>query len=134
MAETGILPETAAPSPGAFEQAFRKLGAGGDEVVCINLSAALSATMQSAATAAKSLEGEITVTGPLGSLSRRYGAGVTIEKSGDTLVLKAASPENRAMHGTWRALVAGMGKGVTDGLQKRLALVGGGDGARAAGE
>ena len=62
MAETGILPETAAPSPGAFEQAFRKLGGGGDEVVCINLSAALSATMQSAAAAAKSLEGEIPVT------------------------------------------------------------------------
>lgn len=62
MAESGILPETAAPSPGAFEQAFRKLGAGGDEVVSINLSAALSATMQSAATAAKSLEGEIAVT------------------------------------------------------------------------
>ena len=61
MAESGILPETAAPSPGAFEQAFRKVGAG-DEVVCINLSAALSATMQSAATAAKSLEGEVEVT------------------------------------------------------------------------
>jgi DegV family protein with EDD domain len=62
MASSGILPETAAPSPGAFEQAFRKLGVGGDEVVCINLSAALSATMQSAATAAKSLEGEVKVT------------------------------------------------------------------------
>jgi DegV family protein with EDD domain len=63
MAEYGILPETAAPSPGAFEQAFRKVaGSGGDEVVCINLSAALSATMQSAATAAKSLEGEVPVT------------------------------------------------------------------------
>ena len=62
MAQSGILPETAAPSPGAFEQAFRKLGADGDEVVSINLSAALSATMQSAATAAKSLEGEVKVT------------------------------------------------------------------------
>jgi len=62
MAQTDTLPETAAPSPGAFEQAFRKLGEGGNEVVCINLSAALSATMQSAATAAKSLEGEIPVT------------------------------------------------------------------------
>ena len=62
MAQTDTLPETAAPSPGAFEQAFRKLGADGDEVVCINLSAALSATMQSASTAAKSLEGEIPVT------------------------------------------------------------------------
>jgi DegV family protein with EDD domain len=62
MAQSDTLPETAAPSPGAFEQAFRKLGGGGDEVVCINLSAALSATMQSAAAAAKSLEGEIAVT------------------------------------------------------------------------
>ena len=62
MAQSSVLPETAAPSPGAFEEAFRKLGAGGDEVVCINLSAALSATMQSAATAAKALEGEVTVT------------------------------------------------------------------------
>jgi DegV family protein with EDD domain len=62
MAQTDTLPETAAPSPGAFEQAFRKLGTDGDEVVCVNLSAALSATMQSAATAAKSLEGEVAVT------------------------------------------------------------------------
>lgn len=62
MAQTDTLPETAAPSPGAFEQAFRKLGAHGDEVVSINLSAALSATMQAAATAAKSLEGEVAVT------------------------------------------------------------------------
>jgi len=61
MAQTDTLPETAAPSPGAFEQAFRTVGEGGDDVVCINLSAALSATMQSAATAAKSLEGEVTV-------------------------------------------------------------------------
>ena len=79
-------------------------------------------------------EGEITVKGPLGSLSRRYQAGVSIEKSGDTLVLKAASPENRAMHGTLRALVAGMVKGVTDGFQKKLTLVGVGYRAQAAGD
>jgi len=78
--------------------------------------------------------GEITVKGPLGSLSRRYGAGVSIEKSGDTLVLKAASPQNRAMHGTLRALVAGMVKGVTDGFQKKLTLVGVGYRAQAAGD
>ncbi len=62
MAASDALPETAAPSPGAFEQAFRALGGAGDEVVSINLSAALSATMQSAATAAKALEGEVAVT------------------------------------------------------------------------
>jgi DegV family protein with EDD domain len=61
MAELDILPATAAPSPGAFEQAFREAAANGDPVVCINLSSQLSATMQSAQTAAKALDGEIDV-------------------------------------------------------------------------
>lgn len=61
MAATEVLPATAAPSPGAFEEAFRAAGADGDPVVCINLSAALSATMQSAEAAAKALAGEIDV-------------------------------------------------------------------------
>ena len=48
------LPQTAAPSPGRFEQAFRQhLGAGCDAVVCINLSADISATIQSANQAAE---------------------------------------------------------------------------------
>jgi DegV family protein with EDD domain len=52
------LPETAAPSVGAFEEAFRNLhDAGADGIVCVNLSAALSATMQSAQVAAKALDG-----------------------------------------------------------------------------
>ena len=62
MATSDVLPETAAPAPGAFDQAFRRIGDAGDEVVCINLSAALSATMQSAATAATALEGTVAVT------------------------------------------------------------------------
>jgi DegV family protein with EDD domain len=53
-----VLPETAAPSVGAFEEAFRALHAdGADGIVCINLSASLSATMQSAQVAAKALDG-----------------------------------------------------------------------------
>lgn len=56
MATSDVLPETAAPAPGAFEQAFRtQLDRGADAVVCINLSADLSATHQSARTAASSL-------------------------------------------------------------------------------
>jgi len=52
------LPETAAPSVGAFEETFRNLhDAGADGIVCVNLSAALSATMQSAQVAAKALDG-----------------------------------------------------------------------------
>ncbi len=52
------LPETAAPSVGAFEETFRALaddGAAG--VVCVNLSSKMSATMQSAQVAAKALDG-----------------------------------------------------------------------------
>ena len=49
MASAEELPQTAAPPPGRFEQAFRRhLDAGCEAVVCINLSAAISATMQSA--------------------------------------------------------------------------------------
>ena len=55
---SSVLPETAAPSVGAFEETFRRLAdAGADGIVCINLSASLSATMQSAQVAAKALDG-----------------------------------------------------------------------------
>jgi large subunit ribosomal protein L6 len=78
--------------------------------------------------------GEISVKGPLGSLTRRFGGEVAIEKNGDTLTFKAANAEANAMHGTVRALVAGMVKGVTEGYEKRLALVGVGYRAQAAGD
>jgi DegV family protein with EDD domain len=56
---SSVLPETAAPSVGAFEETFRRLSDGGsDGIVCINLSARLSATMQSAQVAAKALDGQ----------------------------------------------------------------------------
>ncbi|MFM2078335.1 MAG: hypothetical protein RJA49_2225 [Actinomycetota bacterium] len=57
------LPETAAPAPGHFEAAYRKLAAdGATSIVSINLSAALSATMQSAELAARSVAPDIQVT------------------------------------------------------------------------
>lgn len=62
MASTGLLPETAAPSPGRFEQAFRGAAAvGATAVVCINLSGELSATVQSARNAATAVAGDIDV-------------------------------------------------------------------------
>jgi|688.fasta_scaffold01851_34 DegV family protein with EDD domain len=62
MASTGLLPETAAPSPGRFEQAFRGAAAvGASAVVCINLSGELSATAQSARNAATAVAGDIDV-------------------------------------------------------------------------
>ena len=77
---------------------------------------------------------EISVKGPLGTLSRSFGETVSVEKSGDTLVFKALNAEASALHGTLRALVAGMVKGVTDGYEKKLTLVGVGYRAQAAGD
>jgi len=58
VATSEVLPETAAPSAGAFESTFQRLAAeGADGIVCINLSSRLSATMQSAQVAAKALKG-----------------------------------------------------------------------------
>jgi len=62
MEQRSELPETAAPSPGKFEAAFRRQAeAGADAVVCINLSSDLSATMAAAQNAARALEGELPV-------------------------------------------------------------------------
>ena len=53
------LPETAAPAPGQFETVFRQLVAdGATGIVVVSLSGALSATIQSAELAAKSLAAE----------------------------------------------------------------------------
>ena len=56
------LPETAAPSPGAFEEAFRAAAADGhDGVVAVLLSGGLSATIQSAELAAEAVKDTIPV-------------------------------------------------------------------------
>lgn len=61
MASSSDLPETAAPSPGAFEQAIREAGADGDPVIVINLSGELSGTVSSARAAAKAIGDDIDV-------------------------------------------------------------------------
>jgi DegV family protein with EDD domain len=56
LTTSDALPETAAPSAGAFEKVFRDLaGDGADGIVCINLSSRLSATMQAATVATKAV-------------------------------------------------------------------------------
>ncbi|MEY2427100.1 MAG: fatty acid kinase fatty acid binding subunit [Actinomycetota bacterium] len=56
------LPETAAPSPGAFEEAFRAAATqGATGVVCVCLSSGLSATLQSAQLAADAVKDTIAV-------------------------------------------------------------------------
>ncbi len=76
LGESDELPETSAPSPGRFGQAFtRQLESGADTVICINMSSGLSATMQSARTAANDTDADIrvidsrTITAGLGSIT-----------------------------------------------------------------
>jgi DegV family protein with EDD domain len=60
MANSEDLPQTACPSPGAFELAFRMArDADAEAVVCLTLSSDLSTTFQSALTAAAACEGQI---------------------------------------------------------------------------
>jgi DegV family protein with EDD domain len=62
-AASATLPETAAPSPGQFEASYRRLAAeGASSIVVINLSGALSATMQSAELGARGVTDTIPVT------------------------------------------------------------------------
>lgn len=57
-----VLPETAAPSPGAFQQAFAAAKAEGyDGVLALTLSSGLSATFQAATLGADAVKGDIDV-------------------------------------------------------------------------
>ncbi len=62
MANTEALPQTACPSPGAFEQAFRHArDSDAEAVVCLTISSDLSTTFQSALTAAAASDGGIVI-------------------------------------------------------------------------
>ena len=75
VAASPMLPETAAPSPGAFEAVFRSAAADGcSGVVCVTLSSRLSATFEVAQLAAKALAGDFDVRG-VDSLSITMGQG-----------------------------------------------------------
>lgn len=52
VADTGIMPQTAAPTPDDFLQVFKEITEEGQDVICICLSSHLSATVQSATIAA----------------------------------------------------------------------------------
>jgi DegV family protein with EDD domain len=63
VAASDQLPETSAPSPGAFVKAFERMAdEGADGVVCVNLSSGLSATIEAARSAAREVEGRLPVT------------------------------------------------------------------------
>jgi len=72
-----VLPETAAPSPGLFEQEFRRLTSeGATGIVVVSLSRDLSATIQSATLAAEAVKDAIPVR-IVDSRSASMGEGIT---------------------------------------------------------
>ena len=79
---------------------------------------------------------QITVKGPLGSLSQPLNGLVKVENNAGTLKFEASndSREANAMSGTLRALVNNMVNGVTKGFEKKLSLVGVGYKAQAQGD
>ena len=95
MSESDLLPSTAAPSPGAFEAAFKRCAeAGADGVICINLSLALSATGQAAQLAADALANTLpvkcidskSITSGLGTIIRKAAAAAKDGGSMDEIV------------------------------------------------
>ncbi len=79
---------------------------------------------------------EITVKGALGTLKQALNADVTVVREGDSLQCAAAndSQQAKAMSGTVRALLANMVKGVSQGFERKLTLVGVGYRAQAKGD
>jgi DegV family protein with EDD domain len=96
LAASPVLPETAAPAPGAFDEAFRQAFDGGaDAVICINLSSGLSATMQSAQNAARAHEGrDVRV---IDSRSITWGLGSQVEAAARAAAAGASADEIEAL-------------------------------------
>ena len=82
-AASDVLPETSAPSPGAFQEAFLAAAADGyDGVLCISLSSEVSATFQAAVTAAKGVADQIPVH-TIDSRSLTMGLGLMVLDAAD---------------------------------------------------
>ena len=69
---------------------------------------------------------KLTCKGPKGSLDIQLFAGIGAKVEGNQVLISRSSDEKqvKAMHGTTRALVKNMVKGVTDGYGKSLEIVG----------
>ncbi|MCY3663194.1 MAG: 50S ribosomal protein L6 [bacterium] len=70
--------------------------------------------------------GEVTVSGPKGSLRHRLPEVIAVQQEGDVLVVTRADDEreSRALHGLTRALLNNMVTGVHEGYRKDLEIVG----------
>lgn len=71
-------------------------------------------------------EGEITVTGPKGSLKRPLLEGLSVQAEGSVVNVQRSSEEKKIMgyHGLMRTLIANMVEGVHNGFERKLEIIG----------
>ncbi len=69
-------------------------------------------------------EGMVEVKGPKGTLSEKMLKGITMKQNESTITLERVSDLYKANHGTMNALITNMIKGVKDGYEKSLEIVG----------
>lgn len=81
-------------------------------------------------------DGQISVKGPLGTLTQKISPNVAVQRVENRIEFKVLDNSNHAnaMSGTLRALVSNMVTGVSKGFEKKLALVGVGYRAQAQGD
>ncbi len=72
----------------------------------------------------KNDNGQLSVKGGKGNLSIAQPEGVEITVENNEILLSPARPERMAMTGTLRAILANMVKGVSEGFERKLELVG----------
>jgi large subunit ribosomal protein L6 len=70
--------------------------------------------------------GSLKVIGPKGQLSAEVPSTIGVEVKTDEINVSRSSDikAQRALHGTWRALINNMMKGVSEGFQRKLEIVG----------
>ncbi len=71
-------------------------------------------------------DGMVHIKGPKGELKRKLPREINIEVDKEKVLIKRKGDNKsaRALHGTWRALISNMAKGVSEGWSKQLELVG----------
>lgn len=83
-------------------------------------------TVPAGVTVSVSAANEITVKGPKGELKETLDRDIKVEVNGNEINISRPTDQirHRALHGLYRALVANMVTGVTNGFKKELELVG----------
>lgn len=86
----------------------------------------LPVNLPSGVTVTVSPDNVVSVKGPLGTLSQKVDADITVTIEGDTIefVRPTNQPRHRSMHGLYRSLVNNMVEGVSKGFETKQEFIG----------